>query len=82
MSVRKIFCRKGFNNFITDIITKFQVTRTEVMDAIAYFGDFRSKVYAYFIVRAYQQKKGLRVERMNESVVNRWFPSTGKYASS
>jgi hypothetical protein len=81
MSVRKIFCRKGFNNFITDIITKFEVTRTEVMDAIAYFGDFRAKVHAYFIVRAYQEKNGLRVERMNESVVNRWFPSTGNCSS-
>jgi hypothetical protein len=51
------------------------------MDAIAYFGDFRSKVYAYFIVRAYQEKNGLRVEGMNESVVNRWFPSTGQCSS-
>lgn len=74
MGGREIFCRDGFNNFITDIITKFQVTRKEVMEAVAYFGDFRAKVYTYFIVRAYQQKNGLRIEEASESVVNRWFP--------
>ncbi|NCI46583.1 hypothetical protein [Sediminibacterium soli] len=75
MRLKKILFRKGFNNFITDIIERFQVTRDEVLQAVSHFGDFRAKVYTYFIVRAYQQRNGLRVEDVKESVVNRWFPS-------
>lgn len=71
----KGFSKKGFNNFITDIVAQFNVTSEEVLNAMKQFGDFRAKVYTYFVVRSYQQRMGLPVETEKDSVVNRWYAS-------